>query len=60
MSTESKFTWGDSVVLVGTGEIASVCAITERDDGIFYTVEFSDGSDGLLNEEALARPSDQD
>lgn len=58
MSTTPKYSWGDSVVVSGTEEVGSVCALTERDDGIFYTVEFPDGSDRLIAEESLSPLSD--
>ena len=57
MSTPPKFTWGDSVVVTDSDEAGSVCALTERDDGVFYTVEFPDGSDRLIAEKLLSLDS---
>ena len=54
MSTTTKYSWGDSVVVTDSKEVGSVCAMTERDDGVFYTVEFPDGSDRLIAEECLS------
>lgn len=54
MSATPKFTWGDSVIVVDSDEVGSVCALTEREDGVFYTVEFPDGSDRLVAEKSLA------
>lgn len=59
MSTSPKFSWGDSVVVVESDEVGSVCALTEREDGIFYTVELADGSDRIVAEESLTALSDR-
>ncbi len=59
MSTSPKFTWGDSVVVVESDEVGSVCGLTEREHGIFYTVEFPDGSDRLVAEESVTALSDR-
>ena len=58
MGTTPKFTWGDSVVVADSDEVGSVCALTEREDGVFYAVEFPDGSDRLIAEESLSPLSD--
>ena len=60
MSITPKFTWGDSVIVADCDEVGSVCALTERDDGVFYTVEFPDGSDRLVAEESLSLLSDRE
>ncbi len=52
MSKDPKFTWGDSVVVDGD-QAGSVCGITESENGVAYTVEFSDGSDELIAEDRL-------
>ena len=35
-----QYSWGDSVVVSDSEEVGPVCALTERADGVFYTVEF--------------------
>ena len=60
MSLTPKFTFGDSVVVTDSGLVGSVCALTDRGDGVFYTVEFPDGSDCLLAEESLSPLSERE
>lgn len=60
VSGEPKFTWGDSVVVTDSGEVGSICALTERDSGTVYTVELADGSDRQLAEESLSHLSERE